>query len=603
MNRRPGITAFAVVVAMLVPAASSTAHARPVHARAAVRTHASKIPLRCKTSTKSKGSVVFSDWQFPDTLNPAQSSLSVTFYVINALFDGLFTFDQHAKLVPQMATKVPTVKNGLIKNNGKTVIIKLKKGLIWSNGAPITSQDIKFGLAVGKTTASGPVCTGTCDVIGRIDTPDAYTAILHLKHVYAPVLAYGLPPIYPHKWSGADASWNNNATKAANTIYQDSGFNYETSAYPTNGAYQVASFVRDDRIVFKPWKRYNDMTCGGRLKQLVFSFYSSKPGMIAAAANNQIDITGGGGGYTPADLDTLRQHANKFKLYQTPSFTLEHLEFNVDPQYNGKTNPLSNLKVRQALALSLDKIGLIRSALGITAKDAQGIAAWSYFVHTPKLVQPFADKTITGQWDPFSRKYVATGSGKALADARKLLKATPYSSGFSLELVTTPGNPVRVAQAGVIAANWKRLGVNLTVDYDPNIFHQYDENGPLHRGAFQVGMFGVSGLPDPDQGKFDLQSRFIDRTQSTHGVLNENYSGIHDKAIDNAFNAGAGTVNNKARAKAYATIQREVNQKAFWIGLYYRPNIATRSAKVRHFINNPTQIGPTWNIYDWSTNS
>ena len=121
-----------------------------------------------------------------------------------------------------MATEIPTGKNGGIKDGGKTVIIHLKKGLLWSDGQEIVSQDIKFGLAVGKNPASGPVCTGTCDVIKRIDTPDKYTAVLHLSSVYAPILAYGIPPIIPHKWNNAAGSWNNDAAKAAQVNYQQS---------------------------------------------------------------------------------------------------------------------------------------------------------------------------------------------------------------------------------------------------------------------------------------------------------------------------------------------------------------------------------------------
>jgi peptide/nickel transport system substrate-binding protein len=563
----------------------------------------SGIPKRCATTIKAKGSITFSDWQFPASLNLNSNSQLVATYVANTMFDGLFLFDQHSHLIPQMATTVPTLKNGGITNKGRTITIHLKKGLLWSNGSEITMQDLKFGLAVGKDPLTGPACQGTCDVISRIDNPDKYTAVLHLASTYAPILAYGIPPIFPRKWNAGGHKWST-PHEAAQVIFQTPTFNYESAQYPTNGPYQVKQFVQDDRIVLTPMKYYNDMTCGARLKQLIFSFYSSKPGLIAAAANRQTDVTGGGGGYTPADLTELRKHTDAFKLHAVPSLTLEHLEFNVDPQYNGKTNPLSNTKVRQALALSLDKLGLIQSALGVSQKDATKVAAWSLLVNSPGLVQPFADKSVTGQWDPITRKYTsATGKGQALKDAKKLLSQTPFKGGFSLETLSTSGNPVRAAQLAVMQQNWKRLGVDLALQLLPSsaLFGQWSENGPLHHGQFQVAMFGASGLPDPDQEKYNLAGRFIDRSAGVHGALNQNYSGIRDSVLDKAFKVGATNLVPRVRAKAYATMQERVNQQAYWIGLYYRPTIATTSPRVLSFLDNPTQEGPTWNVYNWKT--
>ena len=347
------------------------------------------------------------------------------------------------------------------------------------------------------------------------------------------------------------------------------------------------------------------MSCGAPVQNLIFSFYSGKPGLIAAAASHDTDITGGGGGYTPADLPELRKHTDAYTLYQTPSFSFEQLAFNLDSTYNGQPNPLSNLKVRQALSLGLDKIGLIRSALGVATSAAKSIAAWTPFVLTPKLVQPYADRKIKGQWDPIAKNYTLTGSGTALKHAKTLLSQTPYKDGFTLDFSTTSGNPVRQAQVAVIQSNWKRLGVNLNVNYIPStsFFGQWNDSGPLHRGTFQVGMFGSSGSPDPDQLKYNAMTKYIDRKATIHTPLNQNYSGISNKTIDKDFNKAGHVADPKVRGKLYAAIQEALNKNAYWICLYYRPTIATRSSKVGGFQNNPTQAGPTWNIYHWRVNA
>jgi peptide/nickel transport system substrate-binding protein len=563
------------------------------------------VTSRCKV-LKSQGIVKFSDWQFPANLNPYTISASVEQYVDNAISETLWVYDGKAHLVPQMATTIPSVKNGGLRDNGKTVIVHLKKGLQWSNGAEITSADIKFGFEVGSNKLSGPVCSGSCDVIARIDTPDKYTAILRLKRPYVPVLAYGIPPIIPTKWKNSLGSWST-PKGAAQLIYQNTGYNFDTADYPTNGPYQVTQFVKDDRVTFAPMKHYHDLSCGSRLKSLIFAFYSDKSALIAAAASGNTDVTGGGGGYTLADLPALSQHAGAYKVSNVAGFNVEHLEFNLDPQYKGRPNPLANVKVRQALALAFDKSGMIRSALGASSSTARSIIAWSPLVNTPQLVQPFADRSIHGQWDPLTKTYVAgTGAGKALQDAKKLLSQTPYKNGFDLDFVTSAGNSVRAAEAGVVQSNWKRLGVNVTINFSPadKFFSDWATGSELNHGEFQVAMFAFSGSPDPDQIKYNVKSEYIDREKQDHSSpLNVNYSGIRDSIIDKAMDKGAVSTTPKVRAQEYAIVQRRISQQTYWIPLYYRPNIATTAPKVKNFIDNPTQAQPTWNVSAWERSS
>ncbi len=586
---------FAIVLTLAqIPRASSGVFAAGTHARAGVVSH-------CKT-IKSQGVVKFSDWQFPANLNPYTISALVQAYVDNAISETLFVYDSKARLQPQMATVVPTVKNGGIRDNGKTIVIHLRKNLFWSNGATITSADVKFGFQVGSDKVSGPVCSGSCDVIARVDTPDKYTVIFQLKRPYVPVLAYGIPPIIPPKWKSSEGSWST-PHAAAQSIYGNAAYNFENSDYPTNGPYRVTLFVKDDRVTFAPMKYYRNLSCGSNLKTLIFAFYSDKAALIAAAATGNTDVTGGGGGYTQADMPVLQQHAGNYKLSNVASFSQEHFEFNLDPTYKGKANPLSNLKVRQALALALDKMGLVRSALATSAATAKSIIAWSPWVNTPQLVQPYADKSIRGQWDPIAKKYTAaTGSGKTLQDAKKLLNQTPYKGGFSLDLYTSAGNSVRVAEAGVVQSNWKQLGVNVSTNFSPasKFFSDWATGSELNHGAFQVALFGFTGSPDPDQIKYNVVSKYIDREKQDHSSpLNVNYAAIHDTAIDKAMAAGGAAISSKARAQQYAIVQQRINQQAYWIPLYFRPNIATADSKVKNVVNNPTQIGPTWNITAW----
>jgi len=569
------------------------------HVTKAKKTKKAAFGTACKKANKQSGTIKFSDWQFPDTMNPTQSTLAVTFWILNAEFDALYGFDNKAKLFPQIASDIPTVKNGGIKNGGKTWTVHLKKGLRWSDGSPETAADVKFGWQIGMDPITGPLCSGSCDAISRIDTPDQYTLVFHFKQAYAPALSYAINgfTIWPQKWPNA---WNGDAHAAAVKLYQDPKFNFEDDTYPTNGAYQIQSFANNDRIVLKPMKYYRGMNCGAMLQNLIFAFYSSKDGLIAAAARKETDVTED---YTVADIPALQKNKSAFKTVVTPSFFFEHLEFNVDKQYNGNPNPLANRNVRLALALAIDKYGVIKSSLSANDAVAKGIASWSPLVNTPRLVQPFAYKKVNGQWDPMQKKYDPnTGTSKALADAKALLAKTPFKNGFKVDYVFTAGNPTRQAEAAVIQNNWAKLGVSLNIINGPasKVYGSWDTGGILIHGQFQVAEMAFIGKPDPDQVKFNLQSQYCSREHTVHAAIDESYSCMHDKVLDKAFDQGASSFSKKVRAKAYAAFQARLNQQAYWVGLYFRSGIDTTDGKVKPFKGNPTQLGSTWNIYDWS---
>jgi peptide/nickel transport system substrate-binding protein len=544
---------------------------------------------------KKHGTILYSDWEFPDTLNIFQTGLGVTYETMNSVIEGLDTYDQHAKLVPDMLINIPTIKNHEILNGGKTIILKLRHGMYWSSGEEITNKDVLFGWKMYMDPATGPACVGSCDHIGSISLVGKYEAILHLKDNYAPILAVGLPPVWPHNWPALGLDPHSAAVKLAS----DTTFNFENSSYWTDGPYQIQTFVNNDRIVLTPMKYYH-IHPGPYASKMIFVFYSDKNAEIAAAASGQTDVTTD---YTYADLPSLSPGKSRYHLWVTPSFVAEHLEFNcLDPTYNGKPNSLHNLKVRQALALTVDKIGMIESALGLSAKQAKNVVSYTPWTVTPTLKQEFGDTAIKGDWDPLAKKYLPYGP-KAIADAKKLLQQAGYGSGFHLDFLTTAGNPTRVAEYGVVARNWAQLGVQTTLNTVPAsaFAADWDHNGPRNHGNFQVELWAFGNAPDPDNLKVLFESKFIDRTQTTHSAINDNYSGIDNPLIDEGMAKGATSFNPKVRAKWYKIVQEQLNKGAYWVMLYYRANVVTSDHRIAGDTPYPGTgyFGNEWNPWSW----
>jgi ABC-type transport system substrate-binding protein len=578
-----------LMASLLISSANTTAHAG--------RT-ASSTSVQCKHRNPASGTVTVADNGFTTNLNPYSPVGSIAAYPL--MFDDLFRFDGKSRLFPMMAASIPTLKNGGIRDGGKTIIIRIKKGLRWSNGAEITSADVKFGWQVAVDPASGPACGGTCDVVVRIDVPDRYTVVLHLKRVFPPLLSPAINlvgymwNVWPPRWPGA---WNGDPHAAAVKLAQDPSFTFNGPGYPTNGPYQV---VRDSAagVVFRPMPYYDGMTCGGYLRQIVYRGYPSAAAQVAAAASGGMDV---GVDYFPPDLPDLLLHTGAYKVYVQPTFAFEHLEFNLDQTYGGQLNPLFDVRVRQALALALDKRAVIEHALSVPARIATGILAWSPWVKTRTLQQPYADPEITGQWDPITRRFDPnTGRGRALADARKLLSETPWKHGFSLDFYTST-KPGRATVMADIAAQWAKIGVKVHqfVISGEALLTDWAHGGALVHGAFQVALFGEVGGPDPDGLALLMQSKYIDRTAQNHNPSNGNFAGIRDRTIDRAFDQAVHTVSRSLRRTNFGIVQRRLNEQAYWIPIYYVPDISTADRRVFGFQPNSAATIGTWNVYAW----
>ncbi|MDQ2742886.1 MAG: ABC transporter substrate-binding protein [Chloroflexota bacterium] len=551
-----------------------------------------------KTSHKQySGILEYSDWEFPGNLNEYTAGGNSTLLAdeligpFGANQNFLYYDNRNHLHAGWFIKQVPSVKNGLVTNGGRTIRFNIKPGMRWSNGQEITNKDYIFGWKVENDPATGPACLGTCDAIASITAVGKYGFVYHMKHIYSVLPNLAIWAL-PHNWSRLG---NGNVAQAAKTIATDTSYTYEDSSYVTAGPYQVQSYVSNDRIVFTPMKYWRGPG-GPYLKEVIFVFYANKPAMIAAAASGQTNITQD---YTLADYGQLLAGAHAYKIQNVPSFTVEQLAFNVySKTFNGQPNPLTNLKVRQALALSIDKVGMVRSALGVSKSVAANSVVYGPLVVTKALVQPFGDKSLTGSWDPIAKKYLAYSS-RAVADAKKLLDEAGFSHGFTLQFYTTSGNPVRQAQYGVIARNWSALGVTAVFNTVPasQLFTDWVHSGTLARGAFQVGMFAYEGAPDPDGLKVYIGGKFV--PEISHAAVDANDSGFQDKVIDHALTVEAGSFNKAVRTAAWKAIQVEMNKQAYWVPLFARPAIATVNSHAQNVSETSVLPGITWNVNNW----
>ena len=85
----------------------------------------------------------------PTTINPVLNNDKSVGYIMNLVYDSLFTIDQNYNTVPQLVEKYS------IGSDGKSISIKLKDAK-WHNGNPVTSSDVKFTIELIQKNADSP---------------------------------------------------------------------------------------------------------------------------------------------------------------------------------------------------------------------------------------------------------------------------------------------------------------------------------------------------------------------------------------------------------------------------------------------------------------
>lgn len=92
----------------------------------------------------SDGEVNVIMWQAPSTMNMYLSSGTKDIIAASMVLEPLAGFQPDGTLFPELAEEIPTLENGGISEDLKTITWKLKEGLKWSDGTPFTSADVVF---------------------------------------------------------------------------------------------------------------------------------------------------------------------------------------------------------------------------------------------------------------------------------------------------------------------------------------------------------------------------------------------------------------------------------------------------------------------------
>lgn len=503
-------------------------------------------------------------WQEPDTLDPLYAGglqAAATIYAVAV--EGLVRPLPDGGIGPALAREVPTLANGLVTFDGTAMHVRyrLRPGIRWSDGAPLTSVDVRF---TWQRIMSDPKVTTRegYDVIDGVEAPDDLTVDVTYRTLY---------PAYLTRF---DAILPKHALESATQVS-------EYGARPLGtGPFRITEFARGDHVTAERNDRYRE---AGKpyLDRIVFRFVPSLTAAKAQLKAGEVQAA-----FNVSEADALElERESEIRLDSARSPIVEALSFNVERPV------LADRAVRRALVLATPKELIVSKLLGGRARAGRNELPIGWAA-PGELDQP--------AYDPERAKRTLEDAGWVEGS-----DAIRHNGGLRLavEITSTTGNALREQVEQVLVDHWREIGVAATIRNVPSatLTAAYASHGIRKRGEFDVVLhqlgLGTIGGTDP-QGYFAQRHRCDAIPRADNNGAGGNWERACDPRIDALLTNAGQTLDPAARGALYGDVLRIVNDEALDIWIFERARINAFRTIVTGYAGNAWDV-PTWNVTEW----
>ena len=294
-------------------------------------------------------------WQAPSTMNPYLSGGTKDIIAGSMVLEPLASFTPEGKLVPRLVTEIPSLENGGIAEDLKSVTWKLQDGIKWSDGTPLTADDVAFTAQYCMDPEGGCAQLSKYEGVAGVEVIDPLTVKVNFTEARPdPFSAFvaGQAPIIQK------AQFENCLGAAAPTC-SDQNFNPIGT-----GPFRVTEFRTNDVISLEANPEYRDAD------KPAFATMVIKGGGDAAAAARAVMETGeydyAWNTQLAPDVLAQMEAAGKGKPVAAFGSLVERIEINLSdassnlPEGERSTiqhpHPiLTDPKVRLALSMAIDR--------------------------------------------------------------------------------------------------------------------------------------------------------------------------------------------------------------------------------------------------------
>lgn len=414
-----------------------------------------------------KEQAVFSVLSDPKTFNAVLSAESPNIFGLT--YEGLITEN------PITGKKEPTLaESWTISEDNKTIVFTLRDGLKWSDGQPLTSEDVIFSYNDLYLNPKIPnnyrdsLRIGESKAFPKIQKLDDRRIQFQITEPFAPFLDAAELPILPaHVLRETIEKKDKNGNPIFLTVW---GTDTPPQNLIVNGAYKLKSYVTSQRLIFEKnpyyWKKDSQGNALPHIPEVVWAIVESTDTSLLQFRSGSLDSVG----ISPEYFSLLKKEEGRgnFTIYNGgPAYGTSFLVFNLNQgQRKGKplVDPIkskwfNNLNFRQAIAYGIDRDRMINNIYrGLGAKQNSEVSVQS----------PFYNKNLKGyNYNPEKAKKLLSQAGFQYNAKNELLDSEGNLVQFVLN--TNAGNKIREAMGTQIQEDLGKLGIK--VDFSPMSFN------------------------------------------------------------------------------------------------------------------------------------
>ncbi len=543
------------------------------------------------------GEVKIIYWQAPSILNPFLSGGTKDIDASNMVIEPLARFDEKGNLIPWLVDAVPTVENGGVSEDLKSITWKITSGILWSDGTPFTSADVKFTYEYCTHPEGGCAQLTKFEGVASVETPDDLTVVVNFNeptpNPYVPFVGLESPIIQAAQFA------NCTGAKAPECTDQNFG--------PIGtGPFKVVEFKPNDVIRYEANENYR---VDGKP---AFASVTFKGGGDATAAGRAVMETGEFDYAWNLQLapDVIAEMEKGGKGTPIAGFgpLVERLMLN-------QTNPDPALGPDQRSVSMLDADGNQQNPHPFL-RDPAVYKAMSMAIDRPLLVEIGYGQAgkVTCNWVPAPDIFNSTSMScdtQDIAGANAMLDAAGIvdsdgdgvreKDGVPLRvLYQTSTNAVRQDFQALIKQWWSEIGIDAELrNINASVFFGGDPGSPDTFQKFYADIEMYANNFSGTDPQAYLGNGLCDKapTPATQWQ-GENISRFCMKEYDALHAQLAGTANIEERARIGRELNDMMVQNGGMIPLVHRGRISAHANSLGGVVLNVWD-SEMWNVADW----
>lgn len=526
-------------------------------------------------------------WQAPTILNPHLSTGFKDAEASRITLEPLASFNNEGELIPFLAAEIPTVENGGVAADGKSVTWKLKPDVKWSDGTPFTAEDVVFTYRYISNPEVASVSAGTYEVVESVEAIDPHTVKVNFKQVnpaWFLIFVGGEGMILPkhiyEPYSGANSKEAPANLKPVGT-----------------GPYRVVEFRSGDIVIYEPNPEFR------QADKLGFQRIELKGGGDATSAAMAVLQTGDADyAYNlQVEAQILNQlaAAGKGKVVSNYGALMERIIINhSDPnqvaasgERSSMEHPhpfLSDRTVREAFSLAVDRDTIARQLYGVSGK------ATSNFLVAP---EQYVSSNTSYEYNLNKASALLDKAGWKDTDGNGIRD----KNGTEMKVIfQTSVNPLRQKTQTLVKQGLQSIGVGVELkSIDPSVYFSSDasNNDTVEHFYADLQMY-TTGNTNPDPGAYMQFYTCAQIPQQANNWSGDNNSRYCNPEYDRLWQQSNTELEPAKRAMMFKLMNDILIKDFAVIPLVHRADVVAFSNSISGYELTAWDMR-TWDIMNW----